>query len=214
MSGEQTTFLAGAAEAAATTTTTAAAPAGQSTAEAVVPPPPQAAAGQTAATPGATAPAETSTSTSGQAEATNPAPVEVKVPAGVEMDGGLLEAIKSKDPQKVVDAYAAMEEQQRAAWDAQGRKWVTEIETDKEFGGANLDQTKVHVAKALTKYGSPDLIKQIDEFGLGNHPSLIRFVARVGKAMSEDTVAGTTAATNGSGSPDYRGWFPGQNLNP
>lgn len=211
MSGEQTTFLASATDA----TAPAAVAAEQSTAADTAP---QAAAGQTAATPGAPPPTETAPVTSGQAEADKPAPVEVKVPEGVEMDGGLLDAIKAGDPQKVVDAYAAIDKQQRDAWDAQGQKWLQEIETDKDLGGTNLTQTKALLAKAVTKFGEPGLIAELDKLGLGNHPGLVRFVARVGKAMAEDTVAGTTAPTNRSSQPDYKGeWFnaPGyEGLNP
>jgi hypothetical protein len=209
MSGEQISFLAGAADATADTTTAAPA-AEQSTTTAVeTPPESQAAAGQTAATQ-----TETKPSTSGGADAPKPAPVEVKVPEGVELDGELLAAIRAGDPQKVVDAYAKTEQQQRLAWEAKNDSWRQEVEKDPELGGKNMDQTRAWLNNAITRYGSKELQAELKSLGLDNNPHLVRFVAKVGKAMAEDTVAGTTAPTNGSGKPDFREWFPGQNLNP
>lgn len=80
-------------------------------------------------------------------------------------------------------AFAAQQEQFRAA-----------IESDKELGGANLEATKAAAQRALKKFASPELMELFGH-GLGNHPEVARFVARVGKAMAEDTVAGTTKST-------------------
>ena len=44
---------------------------------------------------------------------------------------------------------------------------------------------------ALARFGNPDLVKVLNETGLGNHKAVIRFMAQVGKQISEDRLPGT-----------------------
>jgi len=49
--------------------------------------------------------------------------------------------------------------------------------------------------KALDSFGTPELRTLLNESGIGNHPELIRFMVRAGKAISSDTfVAGERGA--------------------
>lgn len=138
----------------------------------------------------------------GQAEATKPAPVELKVPEGVDLGKDVLEALKAGDPQKVVDAMAAERQQSDAEWAKQDQQWRSQVQSDPELGGANLDATALACRKAMAKYGSPELAKFLDDMGIGNHPVLVRAFARIGKALGEDTVAGTTTSTARTVPPD------------
>jgi hypothetical protein len=46
--------------------------------------------------------------------------------------------------------------------------------------------------KALDAFGTAELRSLLNESGLGNHPEVIRFMFRAGKAISEDSmVTGT-----------------------
>jgi len=38
----------------------------------------------------------------------------------------------------------------------------------------------------VNKFGSPNLIKTLDETGFGDHPELIRLLSKIGKTMKED----------------------------
>lgn len=66
--------------------------------------------------------------------------------------------------------------------------WAEASTADTEFGGAKLEESKAHAAKAMTAFASPELKTLLNDTGLGNHPELVRFMVRAGKAISEDKV--------------------------
>jgi hypothetical protein len=81
----------------------------------------------------------------------------------------------------------AIEEQSR-----QSAEWVTQAKADSEYGGAKLDENLGRAKKAITEFGSDGLRELLDSpTGLGNHPEVIRFMVRVGKAISEDRFVGS-----------------------
>lgn len=100
-------------------------------------------------------------------------------------------------------------------------EWVKAAETDKEYGGKKFAENIGTARKALDEFGTQELRDLL--FGpegastpqgqrwTGNHPELIRFLYRVGKAVSEDRfVAGRTGEV---GAPDSeeaknRRWYP------
>lgn len=116
------------------------------------------------------------------------------LPEGMELDAGLLEkatnafkqaGISQEHAQQLIDLYAgqvALVEEKRAA---QIAEWADMTKKDAELGGAEYD-AKVSVArKAVRQFGSPELMALFDESGVGNHPELVRFAYRVGKALGE-----------------------------
>ena len=66
--------------------------------------------------------------------------------------------------------------------------WMTEMQNDKELGGDNLKETAALANRVLTKYGTDELRKQLDDTGLGNYPPLVRTFVKIGKAMGEDKI--------------------------
>ena len=81
--------------------------------------------------------------------------------------------------------------QQQAAQDKfmeQVQAWEAQVKEDKEFGGSKLEQTLATATRALDKYGTPELKDLLNSSGLGNHPEMVRFVARVGQSVSEDSL--------------------------
>jgi len=59
--------------------------------------------------------------------------------------------------------------------------------------GDNYDQ-KLELAKGvLGKYGDNDLIKMLDETGMGNDPRLIRLFSKIGEQLVEDDATGQGA---------------------
>lgn len=90
--------------------------------------------------------------------------------------------------QKVLDKMAPAIAQRQAAQIEQIRTdWAEASKADKEFGGDKLDQSLATARKALDTFGSPELRALLNDAGLGNHPEVIRFMFRAGKAISEDT---------------------------
>lgn len=66
--------------------------------------------------------------------------------------------------------------------------WGEQSRIDPEFGGTNLDANMVHASRAMTAFATPELKTLLDQSGLGNHPELVRFMVKAGKAIGEDKV--------------------------
>lgn len=65
--------------------------------------------------------------------------------------------------------------------------WRKEIVGDPEFGGSKLPETTGAARLALKTYDpSGSLLTELTQTGYGNHPGIIRFLARVGKSLAED----------------------------
>ncbi len=100
--------------------------------------------------------------------------------------------------QRANDQIAAM----RDAQASETAEWQKKIEADPEFGGTFLEATKNEVKRVLAQFGSPELEKILNETGLGNHPELFRFVARLAGATKEAQPGPTAGAKpNGAMTP-------------
>lgn len=97
---------------------------------------------------------------------------------------------------KAADLANRMDEQ---AVREQADAWVRQAKTDAEFGGAALDANLAVAKRGLEAFGGEPLKMLLDSTGLGNHPEVIRFFWKVGKAVSEDSFqrgqAGSRPAT-------------------
>ena len=62
--------------------------------------------------------------------------------------------------------------------------------SDSEFGGDGFNENIAAAKSALDKFGTPELTKLMDDFGVGNHPEMIRFMVRVGRQTMEDVPGG------------------------
>ena len=136
-----------------------------------------------------------------QETATAPEAYEFKVPEGMTLDAGLVDQITpvfnelgiSQDgAQKLVDIYAPyvqkMIEGHSQAAIAEYKEVVSgwKQETQKELG-AEAKIVMAKAAKAINKYGPPELRTLLNETGVGNHKELVKFFGKVGDAISEDS---------------------------
>lgn len=129
-----------------------------------------------------------------------PESYEFKLPEGMELDQSLSDQVTpifkeiglSQDQaQKLVDVYAPyvqtqVEAQNQATQDAYKETvngWEKET---KELLGSNFEKEVATTAKALDKFGTPELRALMNETGLGNHPEMVKAWSKVGKAISED----------------------------
>ena len=99
--------------------------------------------------------------------------------------------------QKVLDKVApVIQARQAKAIEQTKVEWATQSKSDSEFGGENLTDN-LDVAKAsLDTFGTDALKSLLQESGLGNHPEVIRFMYRAGKAISEDSYVGNSQGAN------------------
>ncbi len=74
-----------------------------------------------------------------------------------------------------------------SAWVAQEANWLKEIESDKEVGGVEFKKNIELAHRALSKFGGPEFLKELNDTRLGNHPGLVRTFVRIAKEIGEDT---------------------------
>lgn len=87
--------------------------------------------------------------------------------------------------------------------------WVKATKSDAELGGEKLNDALAAGRRAMDAFGTPELKSLLNETRLGNHPELVRFIARVGKAISDDTfVSGDRSAGTRGGDMASR-LYPG-----
>lgn len=74
------------------------------------------------------------------------------------------------------------------AWTQQREAWVEEVKADPEIGGDKFEPTMGKISKLLNEFGDPNLREQVfDITGAGDHPLMIKFLAKVADALSEGT---------------------------
>jgi hypothetical protein len=119
-----------------------------------------------------------------------------KAPEGTEYDTNILTAFEAgardanlsqEAAQKLLDTMTpkiATRQAEQVAAVRQG--WFDASKADKEFGGAALEQNLGVAKRALDDFGTPELNQLLTSTGLGNHPEIIRFMYKAGKAISQD----------------------------
>lgn len=138
-----------------------------------------------------------------------PEKYEFKLPEGAQLDEALVgeftplakELNLSQDQaQKLVDLYAktqgAAQKSVADHWDNLNKEWQGKVNSDKEYGGADLDKNVAIAKKAIDAFGTPELKDALNLTGVGNHPEVVRFFYRVGKAISDDKFDTATGKSN------------------
>jgi hypothetical protein len=89
-----------------------------------------------------------------------------------------------------------MQEAAVEGWQQRVTEWVNTVQADKEIGGDNLVQTKQTIEAAVKQFGDADLRALLrspspenpNGMSIGNHPAVVRFLNRVGKAVSDPSL--------------------------
>ncbi len=68
--------------------------------------------------------------------------------------------------------------------------WKAMALADKEIGGAELTRNLELSKRVVEKFGSPELIKELEATGFGSHPEVVKMFVRIGKANGEDRFIG------------------------
>lgn len=162
------------------------------------------------------APEGASASTSEPAKAPGaPEKYEFKAPEGQAFDAQVLEAystvakelnLTQEAAQTLLDRIGpVMTERANEQMGVMHLQWFEASKTDKEFGGEKLSENLAVAKKALDQLGTPELRDMLNQSGMGNHPELVRFIYRVGKALSEDTFVGRSTGDKKSAPKDFAG---------
>ena len=129
------------------------------------------------------------------------------MPEGVEVDAGLLDAVSPRfkelgltnaQAQALTDDFIKVQkeraEKQTETWGNTLQKWVSDAKADTDIGGDKWDGTVAASRHAVETLGTPALKEYLNASGGGNHPELIRFMAKVGSMIKEDDPARGGAA--------------------
>ena len=152
-----------------------------------------------------------------------PEKYEFTQPEGVSMDAealgefeGLAKELKlsQEEAQKVTDIGVKLAQK----WEAKqadviqqaAAEWAASATADKEFGGDKLTESLVVAKKALDAFGTPELRSLLNDSRLGNHPEVIRFMVRAGKAISEDRMVTGGAGPAKAGTDTAKALYPNQ----
>lgn len=99
--------------------------------------------------------------------------------------------LSQEEAQKVASLGVKMaqsfEQTQQKALEKASAEWAEAARTDKEFGGDKLTESLAIGEKALAELGTPELSKLLIQSKLSNHPEVIRFLVKAGKAISQDS---------------------------
>jgi hypothetical protein len=137
---------------------------------------------------------------------------DLKMPDGVDQDDEMVAALSPEfkemglthaQAQKLVDKYTSIMQARAAAQSETFGKtvagWADEAKADKEIGGDKWDGTVLVAQRAVNKLGTPALKDFLNASGAGNHPEVIRFMAKAGALIAEDQPA--TGGAGGAGKP-------------
>lgn len=109
---------------------------------------------------------------------------------------GLTQAQYQKLIEYDLNRATQINEQAVNGWTERVNGWVSTVQTDKELGGSNLPQTKQTIEAAVKQFGDPDLRALLrspsqdnpEGMSIGNHPAVVRFLNRVGKAIADPSL--------------------------
>ena len=100
---------------------------------------------------------------------------------------------------KLAGVIAEVRASEAEAFVQQVQEWGKATTADPEIGGKALQETLQVGRRALATHGTPELRALLDNTGLGNHPEVVRFFARVGKTIpvEDSVVSGERSGSTG-----------------
>ena len=142
---------------------------------------------------------------------------EFKAPEGLSYDDQFMGTFKDvakelnlsqKQAQHLLDKCApVLAQRQIEQIKAVSEQWVERTKTDKEIGGENWTRASSDIARVRDKFGvnadgkmDPD-IQEFMQTPIGNHPGLLKLLARVGRAFGEGDSPRGDVAKDGKVSP-------------
>lgn len=129
---------------------------------------------------------------------------DFEMPEGMDVDKGLVDRFtpllkEVKADQETAQKFAsAMAEQVKAneqaqidAFSQQVEQWGNEVKADKELGGDNFEKTSGIALETVKKFGSPEVLDLMTDFGIGNNIHMVRMMYKIGLATMEDNPGNT-----------------------
>lgn len=127
-------------------------------------------------------------------KATEPKPIELKLPEGSPLDSARVEEIAAfakaqgfsqEQAQKLLERDSAAAARNVAEVEAYKTTLFEKAKADPLLGTAFNENVEL-AKRALKHFGDEEFIREMDASPFGNHPGLLRWAYRVGKAMADD----------------------------
>lgn len=143
------------------------------------------------------------------------------LPEGMELDEGVVEkmspvlaelGLTNAQAGKLVGTYAELMQGQAEArvaeWTQVNETWLAEAKADKVITNMGWDAAVAHANAALEQFDPEGELSKALAGGAvnGNHPALIRALARVGKGLANDTTETSSANGQAAQTPEDR-WY-------
>lgn len=114
---------------------------------------------------------------------------------GFELDTKMFDSFKpiakelglnQKGVQKLAEFQAQARKAEQEAYATTVNEWGETTKKDAEIGGAKFEASAAAANKALNVFGTEPLKALLREYGLGNHPEVVRVFARIGSAIASE----------------------------
>lgn len=138
---------------------------------------------------------------------------DIKLPEGVELDNDLATGfvdlvnthkISPELQQALIDLQSksmqALSAKDSENWTKTQGEWETQIKADPEYGGTKFEATMSNVGKFVNTFGDDAAKEAFDVTGAGNHPAIIKMLAKAAVLITEGTHV--PADTPGEGKKD------------
>lgn len=128
-----------------------------------------------------------------------PEKYEFEFPEGMKADTEAVESLSvvakelgltQEQAQAVAKVGIEMTLRQQQSHVKQVQAWTDEVKSDKDIGGAALNDSIATARAAAERFGTPELITVLDQTGLSNHPEVFRFFVKLGRATKDDNHVG------------------------
>jgi len=142
-------------------------------------------------TPVDSTPAVVPTETPKEVAPVVPEKYDLKLSEGSLLSADMLEKVSqySKElkltNEQAQTVLAEREEAVASYVEERNQRWANEAKGDKEIGGEKLTES-VEMSKRVVERFGPEIKAELYATGFGNSPNVIRFLTRIGKAMSDD----------------------------
>lgn len=111
--------------------------------------------------------------------------------------------LNQKGAQRMVDLASKLVQKQVSQWATHVKGLADSARTDPDIGGAKFEPTVKAARGVITRFGNPAFRSMLDQYGVGSHPEMIRFLSKIGASLSETpAVTGQTAAAVSKSLPD------------
>ena|SRR3990167_1025661 len=128
-----------------------------------------------------------------------PEKYDIKIPDGVKVDAKYLEGVaafakerglSNEDAQAILareqSLVSSISQQQSEIVKKEQDSWEEAVKNDGELGGSKFKEVVTLAGRVVSRFGSEELKKLLNDTRYGSHPEWVRMMYRIGQSMSDD----------------------------